>query len=284
MLQIAFVGAFAARLQGLVQDRVGVPCRGHRGRRGRDHVEPGRSRRAGHPRVQPGDGRGGPPAQARAGAGRRPRPDRPAGAPARRLAGERLRPRGGHRRVRDRRDPDVEPGALPGGYTPAAGRMGFPVGGRLAAATAARARREDARRPRLRADRAGSGPAGPGVRHGDLGHPARCDAAGILRGGLSRRTGGPGRAPETRRLPGRDLAAHARDPRPPRPARTRVDEADRGPGQRRASRDRRRGGALRRPSTEASSPERSSTSGTGTRPAPGRRCRRACRSTSSATC
>ena len=26
MLQIAFVGAFAARLQGLVQDRVGVPC------------------------------------------------------------------------------------------------------------------------------------------------------------------------------------------------------------------------------------------------------------------
>ena len=182
---------FAARLQGLVQDRVGVPVpRSSRSTRPRS-CRSWPTSTSWSPSCSTGE---------MAAAGRRLKlvqvpaagldSDRPPALPPRRLAGERLRPRGGHRRVRDRRDPDR-------GTAGSAGRI-HSCGGRNDSRWAVgspppprRARREDARRPRLRADRAGLWPSGPGRSTWRSGHPARSDAAGILRGGLSRRTGRP---------------------------------------------------------------------------------------------
>ena len=54
---------------------------------------------------------------------------------------------------------------------PAPGRVGFPVGCGCTAVAATRACREDTRRPRVRADRTGPCVPCPSVRHGHLGDP-----------------------------------------------------------------------------------------------------------------
>src|SRR5213593_4906624 len=166
MLRVAFAGTFSATLEPTVRARLGMPC---------DVIladETGivsRHGRADHPRVHPRDGRGREATEARPGARRRPRSDRSRRAAGGGAPGERLWPRDRHRRVRAGRDAHADARLRAARRGAPAGGLGESVGGGLVAAGAlAGAGGKDARHPRLRSDRAGSGPAGARVRHGGL--------------------------------------------------------------------------------------------------------------------
>ena len=179
-MKIAFAGFFAIRLAELVRAHLSIPCEVIEGDEAAILPRLADADVLGLDGLHAADGRGGAAPAPGAGAGRRPRSHRPRRVAAGPAPRQRLRPRSRHRRIRHRRDAGAD-ALVRHASTPACARVGGTASGRSARPRRrrlARARRQDARHPRLRPYRPGARPPRRG--------PSTCRSAPS--GGRRRRT------------------------------------------------------------------------------------------------